>query len=545
VSADLQQSNNVAGLPHGLRRMPSIALVTMKQSNHRDLLRFIAAIRTHHIVTGSPVVRRLLASFFDADGINYQELAAVSAAELQRVPEIANLIDYATRSAISDPDRLCVLDNPLMHKLLRCTVVTDLSLERLFSTVRSSYLNWVLTDPAALTDQLPLMASLSCQCFNNEYIYSTTPIEESSLNILRRRVSEDIVARNGIRLLPEVAVYGMYRSLYSLDRHRDLLDLDGDLKEVIQRQIAEPIEEDRLKDKIRSFGSVTDPISQAVRKQYEDFPYPRWFNLTMDRTITFSEWIAREFPFLQSPELSHPEILIAGCGTGRHPLSVAFRHPESSVLAIDLSRTSLAYAMRQAERYKIANVEFLHGDLLFVCELKRTFDYIQADGVLQIMEDPAAGIKALSAVLKPGGFLRVSLYSKRAMALLLEAQRLCSAITAGDRSPEKLRQARRAMVEMIGGAGYFEFFHLSGLPDLFCPTHAKHFAPTELYSLFGELDVEFLGYPEVRKDLLALYRQRFPHDPHMRDLNSIDLFDQDFPTAFRGLQPFYLRKKAA
>ena len=522
----------------------------MEQSNRRELLRFIAAIKTHGIVSGSPLVRRLLASFFDADGIDYRQLADVSAAELRQVPEIANLIDCATRGAIKDADCLRVMDDPLMHKLLRRTVVTDLSLERLLSTVRSCYLNWVLTDPAALTHQLPLMASLACQCFNNEYIYPTTPIEESSLDILRKRVSEDVVARNNIRLLPQVAVYGMYRSLYSLDSSRDLLGLDGDLKEVIQRQIAEPIEEDQLKGEIRSFGSITDPISRAVRQQYEDFPYPRWFNFTMGRTITFSEWIARKFPFLRSPELSHPEILIAGCGTGRHPLRVAFAHPESSVLAIDLSRASLAYAMRQAERHKISNVEFLQGDLLCVSQLKRTFDCIQADGVLHHLDDPAAGMKALVAVLKPGGYLRVSLYSKRAMAPLLEAQRLCSAITAGDRSPEKLRQARRAMIETIDkieridNIRPFEFFHLSGLPDAFCPTHAKHFAPTELYSLFGELDVEFLGYPDVRKDLLAIYRERFPHDPHMRDLNSIDLFEQDFPTAFRGLQPFYLRKKA-
>ena len=295
----------------------------MEQSNRRELLRFIAAIKTHKIVSGSPLVRRLLASFFDVDGIDYQELAGVSAAELRQVPEIANLIDCATRGAISDADCLRVIDDPLMHKLLRRTVVTDLSLERLLSTVRSCYLNWVLNDPAALTDQLPLMASLACQCFNNEYIYPTTPIEESSLDILRKRVSEDVVARNNIRLLPQIAVYGMYRSLYSLDSSRDLLGLDGDLKEVIQRQIAEPIEEDRLKGKIRSFGSVTDPISQAVRQQYEDFPYPRWFNLTMGRTTTFSEWIARKFPFLRSPELSHPQILIAGCGTGRHPLRIA------------------------------------------------------------------------------------------------------------------------------------------------------------------------------------------------------------------------------
>ena len=446
----------------------------MEQSNRPELLRFIAALQAHKIVSGSPLVRRLLASFFDVDGIDYQELAGVSTAELRQIPEIANLIGCATRGAISNAGCLRVIDDPLMHKLLRRTVVTDLPLERLLSAARSCYLNWVLNDPPALTDQLPLMASLACQCFNNEYIYPTTPIEESSLDVLQRRVSEDLVARNSIRLLPQIAVYGMYRSLYSLDSSRDLLGLDGDLKEVIQRQIAEPIEEDRLKRKIQSFGSVTDPISQAVRQQYEDFPYPRWFNLTMGGTTTFSEWIARKFPFLRSPELSHPQILIAGCGTGRHPLRIASLLPESTVLAIDLSRASLAYAMRQTERYRIANVEFLHGDLLFVSQLKRTFDCIEADGVLHHMDDPAAGMKALVAVLKPGGFMKVALYSKRAMAPLLEAQRLCSAITVGDRSPEKLRQARRAILEVIGDircvTGNFEFFHLSGLPDVFCPT---------------------------------------------------------------------------
>ena len=106
------------------------------------------------------------------------------------------------------------------------------------------------------------------------------------------------------------------------------------------------------------------------------------------------------------------------------------------------------------------------------------------------------------------------------------------------------------MVEQIGDitslTRFFEFFHLGGLPDLFCPTHAIHFAPIDLYSLFGDLDVEFLGYPNVRQDLLASYRRRFPHDPHMRDLSAIDLFEQDIPAAFAdGLHSFYLRKKAA
>src|SRR5262249_47405342 len=113
------------------------------------------------------------------------------------------------------------------HKLLRRTVVTDLSLERLLSAVRSCYLNLVLTDPVALADQLPLMASLACQCFNNEYIYQTTPIEESSLDLLRRRGSEDLIARNNLRLLPKWCFLGSFRLLMSFGCGRIFVVLVG------------------------------------------------------------------------------------------------------------------------------------------------------------------------------------------------------------------------------------------------------------------------------------------------------------------------------
>src|ERR1700693_5809489 len=42
-----------------------------------------------------------------------------------------------------------------------------------------------------------------------------------------------------------------------------------------------------------------------------------------------------------------PSILIAGCGTGEHPFDIAQKLPEASILAIDLSGVSLAYARRK------------------------------------------------------------------------------------------------------------------------------------------------------------------------------------------------------
>ena len=42
------------------------------------------------------------------------------------------------------------------------------------------------------------------------------------------------------------------------------------------------------------------------------------------------------------------DILIAGCGTGLHSIDSALRFPRAHILAIDLSRASLAYARRKS-----------------------------------------------------------------------------------------------------------------------------------------------------------------------------------------------------
>ena len=47
------------------------------------------------------------------------------------------------------------------------------------------------------------------------------------------------------------------------------------------------------------------------------------------------------------------KILIAGYGTGQHSTETALRFPKSKVLAIDLSKTSLAYATRKTKELKI------------------------------------------------------------------------------------------------------------------------------------------------------------------------------------------------
>src|SRR5205807_7138675 len=55
------------------------------------------------------------------------------------------------------------------------------------------------------------------------------------------------------------------------------------------------------------------------------------------------------------------DILIAGCGTGSHPIETYRRLVGARMLAIDLSRTSLAYAVRKTRALGLP-IEYAQAD---------------------------------------------------------------------------------------------------------------------------------------------------------------------------------------
>ena len=59
-----------------------------------------------------------------------------------------------------------------------------------------------------------------------------------------------------------------------------------------------------------------------------------------------------------------PEILVAGCGTGQHALVTASRVSNARVLALDLSLSSLSYALRKSEELDFSNIEYVQGDIM-------------------------------------------------------------------------------------------------------------------------------------------------------------------------------------
>jgi SAM-dependent methyltransferase len=137
------------------------------------------------------------------------------------------------------------------------------------------------------------------------------------------------------------------------------------LRETLEPQILENARHLAIGQVIPAVRPISDATSLRVARQYEAAPYPRWQTLqhsppgAMRRSLT--RFFAPERLAFMDGDF---DVLIAGCGTGQQALQSANAYgPKARLLAMDLSRASLAYASRMAERESLGNVSFIQGDI--------------------------------------------------------------------------------------------------------------------------------------------------------------------------------------
>ncbi len=146
----------------------------------------------------------------------------------------------------------------------------------------------------------------------------------------------------------------------------------------------------------------------SVAEHYERFPYPayplfaaaRWEDL---KSVDTSTW-----------GLDRPakEIWVAGCGTIA-PLMFARRNIGARILATDLSSQSLKILKRRLQLYGMHNVLLKTEDIM-ESKYSEAFDAIDCYGVLHHTVSPKLALEKLAMALKPGGILRLMVYSTHA-----------------------------------------------------------------------------------------------------------------------------------
>ena len=290
------------------------------------------------------------------------------------------------RAAIVPDLTLALQNHALFQAGLRRFLVTDVAVERGLTFLR----RWLFEQPRQeLPRYLLLLCALARYCLLTEYVFEC----EESYAALREDASTPAV----------VALLACYEASCELGpaAQSDVARLSAEpcYRDLIQAWLEEPFMELTLRDSVATLTSIDDDVSRAVQAQYEQNPYPRWTTVGA---------IARD----AGSRGRDKRVLVAGCGTGREALEMALNFAAAQIDALDLSRASLAYAMRKARELGASNVRFAQADILNLGQRAPDYDLITAVGVLHHLREPEAGLRALLALLAPGGVLRIALYSR-------------------------------------------------------------------------------------------------------------------------------------
>lgn len=283
-------------------------------------------------------------------------------------------------------------------------------------------------------------------------------------------------------------------------------------------------------------------VTRDVAAQYEGWPYPAWRRAMAGRGESLREVIAALGPDAPQDLPEHAELLVAGCGTGHEPVLWARRFPKLRITAIDLSAASLAYAEARAKEAGIANVTFEQRDLHDAAGLGRAFDIVLSSGVLHHLADPEAGWAAIAAVLKPGGAMRLQLYSKAARAALQPALDRIAPLTAQPMSDDLLRTVRQWLGNDASVNRSPDFFTLGGVHDLLLHAHEDSFDVPRIRAAIERLGLKLLRFELPTAAHRARYAAEHSDDPNFRDIAAWEELERDDPMAFAGMHDFWCMK---
>jgi SAM-dependent methyltransferase len=238
--------------------------------------------------------------------------------------------------------------------------------------------------------------------------------------------------------------------------------------------------------------------------------------------------------------------LIAGCGSGQHAFQVAHYFPTARVLAVDISLPSLAYARRKTAEDGLRNIEYAQADILKLGSIGRSFDRIEAVGVLHHLAEPALGWRALLSLLRPNGDMRVGLYSETARRAIV-AVRAFIAERGYLPTTEDIRKCRQDILRDVdkrrwtGIIEQADFYSMSGCRDLLFNVMEHRFTIPQIKAFLSEQQLSFQGF-ELEPWALEKFRKQFPGEGALTDLDKWHAFEADNPQTFQHMYVFMVRK---
>ncbi len=522
----------------GLRRTPDNAYCRSY---------FLLSIYQARLTSFNENIKHWLGIFLkEPQTVNVSVLARVWLNILTKDPAFAEIIEGSKLkeydefkkwlSALPAESAEKLADDFLLDGVKSC-VIADLDIERLLTNLRREFLEWAIDNAETPESASPVAAAIAKQSFNNEYAFTLTPEEQKDLEKLEERLQKE----SSLSAFP-VAVFSCYKAMNTLPVKKIPDEEVERITDAYKQQVLEPAYERELRQTIKSLSEITDETSQKVREQYEDNPYPRWITVS-----TVADQAESLIPAGLTP-LSPYNILVAGCATGRYPITVSLHYPFSKITGVDLSLSSIAYGKRKAEEMNMLdNIEFVHGDILDLDKMNQTFDIIFSIGVLHHMQNPEAGWQSITRRLKPGGFMKIGLYSALERKHITEGRKYIAEHNIPD-TPEGIRQMREIIKETpedheLKKILFFnDFYSISMMRDLLFHAHEDPFTILRIKKDIEDLGLEFAGFSTLGAQTIRQYREMFPDETTLLDLDNWSAYEEKYPDTFTGMYQFWCRK---
>jgi SAM-dependent methyltransferase/tetratricopeptide (TPR) repeat protein len=498
-----------------------------------------------------------LLAAFAFDRVDRQPIAAAAIAHLRARSPLGDAAEKAKAGDAEEAARGLVLrrtDKALSHPLLLAALAAspnrDPDFERLLTAVRRVLLLEVPADRFEDKALTGFTIALIRQCLVNEYIFATGPGE-------RQRLGEAPVDLASLLAgAPDQSRQLMLHLLYEppgrlIGKALTAAECHAIRPRALGEVLMSWLEEDDLQTifatDIPVIGAIEDSTSKKVASQYEAHPYPRWDSLHTPREGSARPMLERFFAPETLGFLDRPfKVLIAGAGTGRHALSAAIRYgPSADVLAVDLSRRSLAYAKAKAERFEVKNIRFAQADLQNMSAGDGPFDIVEAVGVLHHMAEPFNGWKTLAGLLRPGGLMLTGLYSAVARKNIA-ALRSESGFPGPEIDDEMTRTYRQSLMnredeEAARLLSSHDFYTLSEFRDLILHEQERPVFLSEIEAFIDQNGLLFRGF-QLPGPIVEAFVKTFPEDRWPGTFTNWSAFEEAHPRIFDAMYRLWCEK---
>jgi len=318
------------------------------------------------------------------------------------------------------------------------------------------------------------------------------------------------------------------------------------IEDLLTQQLREPAQERALREAIPRLTAINDETSKQVQQQYEENPYPRWVHPAGQvAPVSIDQILREQFPtsaFASLGKTDNLEMLIAGCGTGQVAISSVQKYHGARALAVDLSLTSLCYAKRKTPADVASRIDYAQADILNLASIDRSFDVVDACGVLHHMANPLDGWRILLGLVRAGGLMHLAFYSEAGRSDVVAARAFIAEHAFGATADE-IRRARQALLKtpLASVTRFTDFFTTSECRDLLFHVQESRLALPAIKTFVAQNKLRFLGF-EFETPVAAQYRQSFAEQGwSMTDLDRWHAIETKFPDTFSGMYQFWVQ----